>query len=179
MWVTKIRLKHDCIIGDRCEKFNVVLQSYDLNKENKNNKVLTSSLHQIIGNKEDIENFISDLKKDKRTEYLEVNENTLFLVESAQNKPVSQFTKKMFFVKPVIIDNKGYEIWEIASHKKEELMQFISKVRPICKEFALLSLKNTKLKDIYFPKVLPELTQKQKRALGLAIKNGYYESPKK
>ena len=179
MWVAKILLKHDCIIGNRCEKFNVILQSYDLNEEIKKEKVLTSSLHQMIGDKKDIDKFVKDLRKDKRIEYIEVNKNTLFLIESAKHKPVSQFSKKLFFVKPVIIDEKGYEHWEIASHKKEELIKFINKVEPFCDEFKLESIKPTDLQDIYFPKVLPKLTELQKRALELAIRKGYYEAPKK
>ena len=123
--------------------------------------------------------FLKDLKKDKRTEYVEVNENTLFLIESSKNKPVSEFIKKMFFVKPVVIDEKGYEHWEIASHKKEELNRFIEKVEKICEEFELLSIKNTKLNKVYFPKVLPQLTDLQKRALEIAIRHGYYQAPKK
>ncbi len=179
MWLAKIKLKHDCIIGNRCEQFKIILQSYDLNEENKGNKIFTSSIHQIIGDKKNIEKFIQDLKKDKRTNYLEVNENTLFLIETSKNKPVSHFTKKMFFVKPVIIDAKGFEHWEIASHKKEELMNFINNVKPICSLFELLSINNTALKNIYFPKVLPKLTDLQKKALELAIKNEYYTAPKK
>lgn len=179
MWIVKIKLKHDCIIGNRCEKFGVILQSYDLNEEKKMDKVSTSSLHQMIGDKNSINKFVNDLKKDKRTEYLEVNENTVFLIESSKNKPVSQFTKKMFFVKPVVIDANGYEYWEIASHKKEELNGFIENVEPICEEFELLSIKETKLNKVYFPKVLPQLTDLQKKALELAIQQGYYQAPKK
>lgn len=179
MWVAKIRLKHDCIIGNRCKKFGILLQSYDLNEESKGKTTTTSSLHQMIGEKEKIHAFIYDLKKDKRTEYLEVNENTLFLIESARNKPVSSFTKQMFFVKPVVIDIDGFEHWEIGSHKKEELMKFIAKVKPSSSFFTLLSIKNTKLKDVYFPKVLPALTDLQKKAFELAIQQGYYAVPKK
>ena len=179
MWLAKIKLRHDCILGNRCREFNVMLQSYDLNEEKKRNKILTSSLHQIIGDQSDINRFIHDLKKDKRTEYVEINENTLFLIDSAKNKPVSQFTRRMFFVKPVLINNKGYEHWEIASHQKEELMKFINKTRSLCDEFELQSIKDTKLRNVYFPKVLPRLTDLQKKALELAIENGYYESPKK
>lgn len=179
MWIARIKLKHDCIIGNRCEKFRVILQSYDLNEEKKSGKVLTLSLHQIVGDKNSINKFVKDLKKDKRTKFLEVNENTLFLVESSKNKPVSQFTKRMFFVKPVVIDMNGYENWEIASYKKEELNRFIEKVGPLCEEFELLSIKETKLNKIYFPKVLPQLTDFQKEALEIAIQNGYYQIPKK
>lgn len=179
MWVAKIKLKHDCIVGNRCEEFNVILQSYDLNEEKEKDKVLTSSLHQMIGKKEDIKRFVNSLRKDKKTEFLEVNKNTLFLVESAKNKPVSSFSKKMFFVKPVVIDNEGVEHWEIASHKREELTQFINNVEPLCDRFTLMSIRNSKLGDIYFPKVLPKLTDLQKRAFEIAIEEGYYSVPKK
>ena len=179
MWVAKIRLRHDCIIGNRCRKFDVTLQSLDLNEEKKNGKVLTSSIHQLIGDEKNIKRFISNLKKDKRTKYLEFNGQTLFLVETAKNKPVSEFSKKIFFVKPMILDNNGYENYEIASHRKEELMNFIKKVKPLVDEFELLSLKNTPLQNVYFPKIMPKLTALQKKALELAIKEGYYETPKK
>ncbi len=179
MWVAKIRLKHDCIIGNRCKKFKVVMQSLDLNEEKRSGKILTSSIHQLIGDEENIKRLVHDLKKDKKTEYVEFNGQTLFLVETAQKKPVSQFSRKMFFVKPVVIDTQGNEHWEIASHRKEELMIFIQKVKPSVDEFYLLSLKNTPLQNIYFPKVMPNLTVLQKKALELAIKEGYYEAPKK
>ena len=119
------------------------------------------------------------MRKDKRVKYLEINENTMYLIETSKDKPVSQFTKRMFFVKPVVIGTKGYEYWEIASHKKEELNRFIEKVEPLCQEFELLSIKDTKLNKVYFPKVLPQLTDLQKQSLELAIQNGYYEIPKK
>ena len=179
MWIAKIKLMHDCIIGNRCKKFNVIMQSLDLNEEKKNGKVFTSSIHQLIGEEKNIKKFINDLKKDIQTKYVEFNGQTLFLIETSKKKPVSQFTKKMFFVKPVVIDMRGYEHWEIASHKKEELMTFIKKVKPFVDEFEIVSIKDTPLQSIYFPKVMPKLTILQKKALELAIMHGYYEAPKK
>lgn len=179
MWIAKIRLKHDCIIGNRCQKFGIMMQSLDLSEEKNNGKVLTSSIHQLIGDQKNIDQFVKDLKRDKRTQYLELNGKTLFLVDTARKKPVSEFSKKMFVVKPVLIDVKGYEHWEIASHKKEELMNFIQRVRPLADTFELLGMKNTALQNIYFPKVMPQLTELQKKALELAIKEGYYQAPKK
>lgn len=179
MWVAKIILKHDCIIGNRCKEFNIMMQSLDLNEEKENRKVLTSSIHQLIGDKRNIKKFVQDLKKDERTKYVEFNGQTLFLVETAKSKPVSHFTRKMFFVKPVVIDTQGYESWEIASHKKTELTRFMDEVERLVDEFKLLSLKDTPLQNIYFPKIMPQLTDLQKKALELAIKHGYYEAPKK
>jgi len=180
MWVAKIKLKHDCIIGNRCEKFNIMLQSLDLGEQKEKGRIMTSSMHQLIGEEAQINKFISDLKKDKRTHHLERNGNTLFLIESAKKKPASQFIKKKIFViKPMITDTKGFEHWEIASHTKEELMIFIKKVKKFTDNFELFSIKDTPLKNIYFPKIMPELTDLQKKALELAIKDGYYQAPKK
>ena len=58
-------------------------------------------------------------------------------------------------------------------------MNFIKKVKPLVDEFELLGLKNTPLQNVYFPKIMPKLTVLQKKALELAIKEGYYETPKK
>ncbi len=179
MWLAKIRLRHDCIIGNRCKKFRLSMQSLDLNEESKKGKVLTSSVHQLIGEESNMRRFVNDLRKDTRAKYVEFNGHTLFLVETARAKPVSQFSRRMFFVKPVVIDMQGYENWEIASHRREELMQFIHKVKPLVDEFNLLTLKNTSLQNVYFPKVMPTLTARQKRALELAVGEGYYAVPKK
>ncbi len=179
MWVAKIVLKHDCMISNRCERFKVILQSLDLNEEKRGSEVLTSSIHQVIGEESAVKEFIADLKKDKRAHYVEFNGRTLFLIESAKKKPASQLTRRMFFVKPAIMDDKGFEHYELASHKKEELMNFIMKVKPLVDHFELLSLQNTPLQNVYFPKVMPKLTDLQKRALELAINEGYYNAPKR
>lgn len=155
------------------------MQSLDLNEEKKNGKVLTSSIHQLIGEEENIEKFFHDLKSDPRTVYVELNGRTLFLMETARKKPVSQFTRRMFFVRPVLIDTQGYEHYEIASHIKEELMKFIHAVKPLVDEFELHSIVNTPLQNVYFPKMMPKLTALQKRAFELAVKEGYYGIPKK
>lgn len=179
MLTAKIKLKHDCIIGNRCKKFNIIMQSLDLTEEWKRGGVLTSSIHQLIGNEENIKKYVADLKRDKRVKYLECNDQTLFLIETAKRKPISAFSKKIFFVKPVIIDRKGDEHWEIASHQRENLIDFIKRVKSLVDEFQLLSLKDTRLQSIYFPKVMPALTALQKRALELAVEEGYYQVPKR
>ncbi len=157
-----------------------MMQSLNLAENRRDGKILTSSQHQLIGEPKNIAALVEDLKKDKHTKHAELNAKTLFLVESAAKKPVSQFMKRTIFaLKPVIIDLRGYEHWEIAAHQKEELMDFIKAVKPTMEEFELLSIKNTSLQNVYFPKVMPDLTDLQKKALELAVREGYYTVPKK
>jgi len=180
MWIAKINLKHDCIIGNRCEKYNVEMQSLDLHEKPEKGEINTYSIHQLRGKEENIREFFEDLKNDRNVKYVELNERTLYLVESKKKKPVSEYMKKgIFNIKPTIIDSRGYEHWEICSHQKKELIEFMKKIKPLMDEFELLSIKNTSLKDIYFPKLMPKLTLLQKNALELAISRGYYECPKK
>ncbi len=155
-----------------------MMQSLNLGERRERGKKVTSSIHQLVG--DNINALVKDLQKDKQVKYLELNGQTLFLMETAAEKPVSEFLKRnIFVVKPVIIDTKGDEFWEVAAHRKEELMEFIDKVKPMVAEFELLSMKNTPLQSVYFPKVMPELTALQKKALELAVKEGYYQAPKK
>jgi len=179
MWLAKFKLIHNCIMGNRCKKFGVVVQSYEINEEKKGKEVLTQSLHQIIGEESKIKEFIKDLKKDKNIKYLEAKKNTIFIIDNKENKTVSPYIKKLFFVKPVLVDKEGWEHWEIASYKKEDISKFIEQIKPKSYEFILERFEKTPLQEIYFPKVLPKITDIQKRAFELAIKEGYFNSPKK
>ena len=43
----------------------------------------------------------------------------------------------------------------------------------------MLQFKEIKLNNIYFPAIAPDLTEKQKEVFELAIKEGYYDIPKR
>ncbi|GAI84170.1 unnamed protein product, partial [marine sediment metagenome] len=73
----------------------------------------------------------------------------------------------------------GYETWEIGSWEKGELSKFIKNVEKLSIEFKLLKFHKTNVDNVFFPKLMPNLTDKQKRSIELAIQEGYYESPRK
>jgi predicted DNA binding protein len=179
MWLAKFKLVHDCIMGTRCKRFGVVVQAYEINEEKRGKEVLTQSLHQIIGEKEAVAAFIKDLKKDKNVKHLEVNKNTVFIIDNKRHKTVSQFSKKLFFVKPVVVDKDGWEHWELAAHEKEDLSRFMERIKPESQEFILQRFGKTPLQDIYFAKVLPMVTDLQKKAFELAVQEGYFATPRK
>lgn len=182
MWITRLKIKHDCTIGNRCKKFNCISYSLSLNNWIDKNYYYTSQRHTIEGDKKNIDKFIKELKEDKRIINLEISKNTVFFVEKRKKGeiPSSHYNPKMFFVKPVFVDRNGYEYWEMASWEKEVLMKFISDLKKEKNvELTLEKFQNVKLDTIYFPKIMPKLSNKQREAYQLAVENGYYKFPRK
>ena len=179
MWIAKIKLKHKCILGDRCKKFKITLQSVAFSVFRQNNRTITSSMHYMSGIPENMENFIDDLKKSKNVIKLERKGDMFFLLEKAEIKAVAFYTPKIIFVRPVLINPDGYEIWEIGSWERKEVSGFIDKVKKIIKDFKLLRFNNVNINNVFFPKLMPNLTSKQKMAIELAIQEGYYKRPRR
>ncbi|MBI5393221.1 helix-turn-helix domain-containing protein [Candidatus Woesearchaeota archaeon] len=185
MWLAKITLKHDCIIGKRCLQFSCTSVGYPLDfyEENKYNYFF--HFEKLSGEQKNIDQFIADLKKDKRIQNLEAENNTLFFTYKTKAKgemPTQSYLKKVFHLKPVFVDAHGIEHWEVGSWKKESLMDFIEQIKKQTEgleQFKLEKIVKTKLRDIYFPHIMPLMTSLQEKALQLAQKEGYYEFPRK
>ena len=177
MWLAKIRYKHDCILGNRCQKFRITLQSVAFSVFKEKNKIVSSSLHYMSGEKHD--EFVADLEQDSKVIKLERKGNTFFLLEKAKDKVVKHYNPKIILIKPVLMDKEGYETWEIGSWEKEVVNKFVQETKKDIPSLKLLYFKQTHLDQIFFPRLLPDLTEKQKRALDLAIEEGYYHTPRK
>jgi len=178
MWVAKLKCRHDCLIGNRCKKFGIEATAFELGKSKKGNNVIANSVHQLFGEEKQIKKFVNDLKKDKDVIHTEFKNNTLFLVEKKKGTPVKELSRNIFFASPVKVDKQGYEYWEIGSFDREELNKFINSLNKICYELEIGFIKETEAQNIFFPKILPNLTNLQKKAIDLAIKEGYYKVPK-
>ena len=179
MWIAKFIIKHDCILGNRCEKFKVILQSSNPNVYREKGKIVSSSMHYMSGEPENINAFVNDLAKDKKVIKVERKGDMLFLLEKAEEKAVQFYTPKIIFTKPVLMDSKGYETWEIASWERKELENFIEKIEKHFDNYKLLKIKEVKIDNIFFPRLMPNLTELQRRAIELAIEKGYYKTPRK
>ncbi len=181
MWILKLRIKHDCTIGNRCRKFRCTSYSLSLSNWHDAKFFYTSQRHTIEGKENDVKLFLNDLKKDKRIVNLEASKNTVFFIEKRKKGiPSSYYTPEMFFVKPVFVERTGYELWELASWKKDVLIDFLNHLKTEKDTIVKLEkLQNVKLDTIYFPKIMPKLSPKQKEAYQLALENGYYRFPRK
>mgnify|MGYP003967910021 CR=1 FL=1 len=126
MWIAKIKMKHDCLLGNRCKKFQVEATAYELGSNIKGKTKITNSVHQLFGEEKQIQKFIKDLKKDKEVLHLEYKNNNLFLVDKKPNTPVKNYNRDIFLASPVTIDKEGYESWEIGSFDREEINKFLN-----------------------------------------------------
>ena len=178
MWIARIRYNHeDCILGPRCKKFKVSLQSTVFSIWKEKGKILTSSMHLMSG--EDMDGFIDDLKKDKEVISVERKGDMFLLLEKAAVKAVQYYTPKLIFIKPVLQGKDGYEEWEIGSWQKETVSKFVNGAKKQADDFKLIKFTNENINEVFFPKLIPNLTTKQRLAVELAIENGYYDSPRK
>jgi len=177
--MAKFKIKHDCILGNRCEKYKVTLQSSNPIVYTEKGKVISSSMHYMSGHPEDLDSFIKDLKNDNKVISVERKSNMFFLLEKAKEKAVQFITPKLIFTKPVLQDTGGYETWEVASWERKEIENFVKKVEKSFENYKLLKFIELKIDNIFFPRLMPNLTDKQKRAVELAIHEGYYLSPRR
>jgi len=178
MWISKLKVKHDSRIANRTKSFNVLCYSILLGKYHKNKTPLVSGLHYLVGNEDNINKFISDLKKDGGVKKIELKGNVFSMLEYAKEIPSYHLEPTIFFVKPVLSNTGGYEYWEIAAWEKSIITEFIKNLEKSKIDVEIQKIIRSKLNDIHFPKIMPKLTKNQKRAIELAVTKGYYNYPR-
>ena len=120
------------------------------------------------------------MEKNKKLEYLLEVKNDFALLVTKQplfTEPV--WNPKIIRPMPVVINHREKKhTWHLASFDKKILME----VYKFAKKYLgveMLKFKEEKISNISITHLLPELTEKQKHAMGLAIQYGYYDYPKK
>lgn len=179
MWIAKFRLKHNCMFTNRCVRFKVNLQSVPLTVFRLRGQTFTSSLHHASGNTDSVDAFLADLRKEKGITELEIKGFTFFVVEKTGTQAIQFHTPTVFFVKPVLMSSFGSELWEIASWEKIELTKFIDNIDRNVGRVQMIKLAQKPIDNVFYPRLMPNLTKNQKQALDLAVEEGYYEVPKK
>ncbi len=184
MWLLKLSLLHDCIIGNRCKKFHCTSIGYALDSFKEAGYTYYLHFEKIEGKKTN--EFLLDLKHDSHVVHFESNNNTVFFIYKTKETGVmpaqlSLSAKKVFHVKPIFVDKEGVEHWEVATWNREDITAFISYLKKSTHNlfsFTIDKIVKTKLNDIFFPTVMPALTAHQKKAMDIAIKEGYYDYPR-
>jgi len=182
MWVLKVRVVHNCVIGNRCRKFKCWSYSLPFGTWFEDGYSFTSHLHTIEGPQKQVESFLKDLKKDKELVHYERFGQTVFLVQKRKTKDViiAHYNNRLFMVKPFYTSSEGNEYAEYCSWNKENLMACLKSMKTTPGMHVIVEkFHEAKLGDIYVANPLPRLSGKQREALQLAITNGYYKYPRK
>ncbi len=182
MWVIKFKVFHkDCAFSPLSKKCNVSDFIYLLGFDLEKNKFRWTNTHILEGNNKNVKKFIKELRKNRVIKRLEVFNNYLITLEEESLKEYRVFSplfsKEIFYIKPITIKSDGFEYWCLAAWNK----QILIKAFDASKHFGnseLLEIKETKIDKIFFPHITPDITDKQLQAIKLAIKRGYYKSPK-
>lgn len=180
MWMAKFKVWHkDCLIRPLCVKYKITDFVYLVSSWEEKSYFFYYELHIIQGSNENQNKFIEEIKKNSSLVSIEVVGNYIYTLNKKSLKEKYYyilFNHKLIYVKPVIQRIDGYEDWEIACIDKQDLM-LIKKI-PMFK-VELIYIKKTKITNIFIPKIFPNISEKQTQALELAVKQGYYEFPRK
>ena len=182
MWKAVFEGKHDsCVIAPLCKKYHVTDFIYLLSAWEEENAFLYSEAHILQGEEANKRKFIRALKREKSNKKVEQKGN---LVITLNKRPrwmsayMPLWDKRIIQTKPIIQRPDGTELWEMACWNKEPLTYILERLP---KEFRinLKSITETKIDDIFLPHIMPKLSDKQKLALQLAVKRGYFNFPRK
>ena len=187
MWVLKIKGREKGnIYEEKTLKHKVKIYFYSHNYYEDGNKVFLIGSGIIEGKEENKMTFLEDLKKDKKVTYFESNGDYFICIYTEEKHSVrgkaikASYNPLYIFLKPAIIDENGWECWEIASPDKKILDDMITKSEKIQNfTYKILKFKQEKVQNLMIYSTMPNLTKKQKDALTLAIKRGYYGYPRK
>ncbi|MEK6836881.1 MAG: helix-turn-helix domain-containing protein [Nanoarchaeota archaeon] len=179
MWVAKIKLdSQKTLMGKNALENNVSLIGFPLSHHIQAPWIFVNVAGTIFGEEKDKKIFIKSMKKEDRV--INIESNNDFIIATVKDPDYLHpfYDKSILHVSPALISKKGYEIVTLGSFDRNKLME-IAEI--LGKEYKaeLLSINQKKVKSLSIVKIEPELTKKQKDAISLAIKNGYYNVPRK
>lgn len=191
MWISRFKVfDKDNVLSKILRKNKVRVDYYPVNNYVKNGRHFFIGIGIIQGSNSNIDNYFSDLdrlrhaKKGRRLDFLERSGNFFTFITSHDASLEKKLFVRMAYdpeiihYRPVIWHADGWEEAHVCAPSRDALQNMIKIGRKLY-GLKLLELTERKLSNFGFLTVLPDVTEKQRHAINLAIENGYYEYPRK
>lgn len=191
MWICKFKVRDkENLLRQLIEENKLEAYYYPINYYIKKNKYFFIAICLIKGSEENKKIFYNKLQKlkfiikQRKIEELHREGDLLTIITSHTKNRESRKNIRIFYnpeiiqIKPIVFHKDGWEEWEIASINKKNIDKLIKTSENIY-ELELLKFYKGNIKNFGFLTILPDLTEKQDRALKLALEKGYYTYPRK
>ena len=180
MWIGHFKVWHEnCIYLTNSSKFNVVISMYPLNSYVEGKYRYHTNVNILSGSHDDIKQFITAIKKDKRCLEFKGSGNvyvSYMRMKLSDYHTTNYYTPKIFLLKP-IIHKDGKEEWYFGAWEREIVSDLYNSFKKFF-HVEMLSIKEQDFTDLFIPHIMPKITEKQKEAIQLAIREGYYDFPR-
>ncbi len=166
----------------RCARFKIASLGLPLERFKDNDLVQYPHFESILGDEERLPMLVEDMKNDPSITSLEQEGAAIFFIHTlpvGEPHPRKVQDRKVFFTKPIKNDEKGFEMWHLASWDEQALRNMIVALQKEHLEVEVVSLEQGKLDQLFTQSILPAMTESQRAALKLAAKRGYYNYPRK
>lgn len=178
MWVAKFTFDASkALIGGLAVKHKINLYVYPFYIHEYGENVRVSFFILFLNNHS--EKFVRELKKSDKIVFCNDKDGFLIgqLVEPRKYSVI--YDPEIIHLRPWFVDGENsVETFLVGSYKRK----YLTSIANIIKDKHLGRLDYIKWRDVsqfFIVNVMPNITKKQRKAIDLALKNGYYEYPRK
>ncbi len=176
MWYLKLRTGPEhTTICEIAKKYRVSLSGYPINHRVNDGCILLTVAGFVSGPAENVREFIKSGKREFIR--LEVNKNFLIGQIRMPSYLAVLYSPQIIFVEPARYDPDGVETIELACWDRKPLEEIVTRYKAHYNA-KVLCFHRRKICNISILGMNPEITDKQKIALSLAIREGYYRFPR-